>query len=256
MNIFELETHVSKQLEKLTSQAALLQVSPQAKPCDDYLILKCYASSYVSSTSTPTLDCIIYPEFLSSYATTAGLNLSQLGDLLSRDEHLSQGQVYLPPLKKNVLEPRLTSWYGEGTYTYSGKLMKPFPWSDQPELLSLKSWIEQRLLRDHGLDVSFTSALINLYRNERDSVGWHADDEPELGPHPVIASLSFGATRSFQLRAWQSRPKPPVLDIPLQGGSLLIMKGATQKFWKHRIPKVTSSPGLKPRVNVTFRVIH
>lgn len=145
---------------------------------------------------------------------------------------------------KWIMQPRKVAWYGDpGTdYTYSGLKHSPDVWTK--ELLSLKSMVEEKLSE------SFNSVLANLYRNERDSNGWHSDNEKELGENPVIASLSFGETREFLMRHKQKDFK---LKIPLETGSLLVMKGGTQAFWKHTLPKRTRRLG--PRINLTFRKI-
>ena len=147
---------------------------------------------------------------------------------------------------KEMMQPRLTAWVGdEGvSYTYSGITMTPHPWT--PELLLIKNQIETIS------PVQFNSVLLNYYRDGQDSMGWHQDKEPELGPNPVIGSVSFGATRPFQLQH-KRRKDVPRLDIPLSHGSFLLMQGATQHHWRHRIPK-TQKP-LGPRINLTFRKI-
>ena len=99
---------------------------------------------------------------------------------------------------------------------------------------------------------AYNAELLNRYRTGQDSVGWHSDDEPELGTNPVIASVSLGATRNFQFK---HKTNPDLkLSIELTNGSLLLMRGATQHFWKHQIPKTTKVLG--PRINLTFRVIY
>ncbi|XP_061466801.1 alpha-ketoglutarate-dependent dioxygenase alkB homolog 3 isoform X2 [Rhineura floridana] len=150
-------------------------------------------------------------------------------------------------------EPRLTAWYGELPYTYSRLTMKANPdW--HPLLTMLKDRIED--FTKH----SFNSLLCNLYRNEKDSVDWHSDDEPALGRNPVIASLSFGATRMFEMR---KKPLPEenndytygqIVHIPVDHGTLLMMEGATQEDWQHRIPKDYHSR--EARVNLTFRTMY
>ena len=139
-------------------------------------------------------------------------------------------------------QPRLTAWYGAAAYTYSGLTLEPLPWT--PLLQMLKSAVEQASGR------SFNSVLLNYYRNERDSMGMHSDDEPELGPAPVIASVSFGATRTFILKHKVSKR---TVRLPLEAGSMLLMAGATQSHWLHGINKQTRP--LSPRVNLTFRNI-
>lgn len=121
-------------------------------------------------------------------------------------------------------------------------------------LLTLKNQVEE------NTGHTFNSLLCNLYRSEKDSVDWHSDDEPSLGRCPIIASLSFGATRVFEMRR-----KPPPEDngdytyvdrvkIPLDHGTLLIMEGATQADWQHRVPKEYHSR--EPRINLTFRTVY
>jgi len=141
--------------------------------------------------------------------------------------------------------PRLQAWYGdEGkSYAYSGIEMQARAWT--PALRE----IEQRL--QGALDHPFNSVLANLYRDGSDSVSWHADDESELGPEPVIASVSLGATRTFQLR---HNEDPEVRhSLELRAGSLLVMKGPTQHRWRHQLIKTTRRVG--PRLNLTFRTI-
>ena len=143
--------------------------------------------------------------------------------------------------------PRLTAWYGEpgASYTYSGVTHEPLPWTSS--LQDLRERIQQ------ASGWQFNSVLLNLYRNERDSVGWHADDEPELGPAPLIASLSLGETRRFRLKPKdkQSAVKPLALDLP--SGSLLMMSGGVQRYWQHKVPK--ESRQMDYRINLTFRKI-
>ncbi len=142
--------------------------------------------------------------------------------------------------------PRLTAWYGDtGTdYTYSGLKMNPFPWTK--DLL----FIKERTNNEAG--VIFNSVLLNLYRSGKDSVGWHRDNEKEFGLNPVIASVSFGETRPFHLKHKFKKDIEKVI-IPLTHGSLLIMKGTTQHYWEHQIPKTAKEIG--PRINLTFRII-
>lgn len=143
--------------------------------------------------------------------------------------------------------PRLTAWYGDDgkSYTFSGIPMNPDAWT--PTLLSIKSRIEE------VTQAKFNSVLLNLYRSGKDGVSWHSDDEPELGKNPMIASVSFGETRRFQLRHKLDKSLDKV-EITLTHGSLLIMKGSTQHFWQHQIPK--SAKSLRERINLTFRIIN
>jgi len=146
-----------------------------------------------------------------------------------------------------IASPRLSAWYGDpgARYRYSGLALEPSTWL--PILLELKATIEV------ACDVSFNSVLLNLYRDGSDSMGWHSDDEPELGERAVIASLSLGAPRRFRLRHRRRSEIPPI-EIDLDGGSLLVMQGDTQRFWKHQVPKTRRAVG--PRINLTFRYIH
>lgn len=142
-------------------------------------------------------------------------------------------------------QPRLTALFGnEGKqYSYSNIIMQPHQWN--PLLMYIKSEIEA------VCNENFTTVLLNLYRNGKDSNGWHADNEKELGRNPIIASVSFGAERVFHLQhnvIAEAKQK-----IMLQNGSLLIMKDETQHFWKHQIPKTMKEIG--PRINLTFRII-
>jgi alkylated DNA repair dioxygenase AlkB len=148
---------------------------------------------------------------------------------------------------KQVDLPRLTAWYGDKgkSYKYSGITMNPDSWT--PTLLLIKEKIEKIV------ELNFNSVLINLYRNGKDYVSWHSDDETELGKNPTIASVSFGATRRFQLRH-KSNKDLDTVEISLTHGSLLIMRGTTQHFWKHQVPK--TSKVLTERINLTFRVIN
>lgn len=143
---------------------------------------------------------------------------------------------------KQHLQPRLTAWYGDASYTYSGLRLDPLPWT--PLLAELRATVETTC------GCRFNSVLLNYYRNERDSMGMHSDDEPELGPEPAIASLSLGATRSFKLR--HKRNKRTV-KLDLHDGSLLLMSGSLQSNWLHGINKAARSLG--ERINLTFRFI-
>ena len=140
--------------------------------------------------------------------------------------------------------PRLNAWYGEEgrTYSYSGIRLDPLPWT--PLLADLRNRIGS------ATGVNFNSVLANLYRNRSDSVGWHADDEPELGSRPVIASLSFGATRSLQMRRRDGTHRA---TVDLHDGDLMVMRGLTQVLWMLRIPKVSRE--VDPRLSLTFRSV-
>ncbi len=140
--------------------------------------------------------------------------------------------------------PRLEAWYGDldARYRYSGIAHEPLPWT--PELAALRD-----RLRAHA-GAPFNSVLANLYRDGRDSNGWHSDDERELGLAPTIASISLGATRRFFIKSKESGERHA---FDLGNGSLLLMSGASQQLWKHAIPK---EPHVQhARINLTFRTI-
>jgi alkylated DNA repair dioxygenase AlkB len=144
---------------------------------------------------------------------------------------------------KRYLQPRLTAWYGEASYTYSGLTLQPLPLT--PLLEQLRAAVEQATGR------RYNSVLLNYYRDGADSMGMHSDDEPELGPQPVIASLSYGATRTFVLRHKRSKR---TVKLDLTDGSLLLMAGALQAHWLHGINKTAKLVG--PRLNLTFRFVN
>lgn len=145
---------------------------------------------------------------------------------------------------RKVSQPRLTAWYGdEGChYSYSGVSNTPLPWTET--LRGLKRTVEEML------QYEFNSALLNYYRDGKDAIGFHSDDERELGATPVIASLSFGVKRYLMFR--QRRGEYADYSVALDDCSLLVMMGDTQKNWKHGISRSTET---KPRINVTFRKI-
>ena len=138
--------------------------------------------------------------------------------------------------------PRLSGWEGDATYSYSGVTLRPAPWT--PQAAAVRRRIEA------ATGAAFNSVLANLYRDGSDRVGWHADDEPELGPAPVIASASFGAPRRFLLRPKRGGASVPIV---LEPGSLLVMRGPTQRHWLHSVPPTRRPVG--PRINLTFRRI-
>ena len=147
---------------------------------------------------------------------------------------------------RRMPQPRLTAWYGDpgAHYAYSGLELDPLPWTLL--LADIKSRVEA------AAGAPFNSVLLNYYRDEHDSIGFHSDDEPELGSEPVIASLSLGAERTFILKHKRAKQLRPV-HILLASGSLLLMRGETQHCWRHGIPKESGPCG--PRVNLTFRRI-
>jgi alkylated DNA repair dioxygenase AlkB len=146
---------------------------------------------------------------------------------------------------REVASPRLSCWIGDGgaSYRYSGSRFEPKPW------LPALSTLRERLQEELGLP--FNSVLANRYRSGADAMGWHSDDEPELGPEPVIASISLGASRRFVLR----HRHDPVqrLTLELEPGSLLLMAGPTQRCWQHALPRTAKASG--ERINLTFRQV-
>ncbi|UOB16932.1 alpha-ketoglutarate-dependent dioxygenase AlkB family protein [Abyssalbus ytuae] len=147
---------------------------------------------------------------------------------------------------KTFKQPRLTSFYASNTKVYSYSNISMYPKKFSGKLLEIKKKVEK------VSNLEFTSCLLNLYRDGKDSNGWHSDDEPELGKNPVIASVSFGEERFFHLK--HKFEKNLRYKILLQHGSLLIMKGKTQHTWLHQIPK--TSKEIRPRINLTFRIIN
>ena len=145
---------------------------------------------------------------------------------------------------KTIKFPRLTAWYGDNDkpYSFSGITLQPNPWTE--ELLAIKNKIKEHCPEN------FNSVLLNLYRDGNDSISWHTDAEKELGKNPVIASVNFGAQRTFQLRHIETKER---INITLTHGSLLIMQGQLQHYWQHQIPKTKTVK--TPRINLTFRAI-
>jgi alkylated DNA repair dioxygenase AlkB len=185
----------------------------------------------------PDGDVVFYPEFFPPAA--ADRLLQELrGTTAWRQEAI---RLY----GRDVPLPRLTAWYGDpGTgYTYSGIANVPAPWT--PALLEVKQAVEP------VAGVAFNSVLLSRYRTGQDGVAWHSDDEPEFGEDPVIASVSFGGTRTFQLR--HKGDKNLRASVELTHGSLLLMRGSTQKDWVHRVPKTTRE--VPERLNLTYRVV-
>ena len=145
---------------------------------------------------------------------------------------------------KRVPEPRMSAWHAEAgmEYTYSGQPRTPHPWNEPLTAV--------RLACEAHIGHSFNGALLNLYRTGADAMGWHSDDEPINGFNPVIASISLGAERQFDLRHKHTNE---VVSAVLPHGSLLVMSGSCQTNWHHRIAK--TSRKIEPRINVTFRFL-
>lgn len=183
-------------------------------------------------------DVLFYPNFFSEKESR--LYFTQLS------QEIPWQQKTIKLFGRDMLEPRLTSWHGDpqAFYTYSGVKLNPLPWT--PALNEIKIRVENMA------HVPFNSVLLNLYRDHRDSMGLHSDDEKELGPQPIIASVSFGAPRRFVLKS-RLNPKEPPHSYLLTAGSLLIMRGSTQSEYKHGVPKEKTP--CDPRINLTFRHI-
>jgi alkylated DNA repair dioxygenase AlkB len=182
-------------------------------------------------------DAVFYPGFFSPDESDYYFN--------SLRNEIQWKQEPIKIFGKEVMQPRLTAWHGDSDkpYTYSGITMQPHPWTK-----SLQS-IKQKIEAVAG--IKFTSALLNLYRDGSDSMGWHRDNEKELGDQPVIGSVSFGATRTFQFRNYKT--KKDLKSLELTNGSFLLMRGDTNHYWEHSVPKKRQV--LKERINITFRVI-
>ena len=165
----------------------------------------------------------------------------KLFEELRKDLAWTQHEVVL--FGRRVLSPRLSAWYGDpdASYAYSGHRYAPLPWT--PVLSVVRLRIEA------ALDRRFNGVLANLYRDGRDGMGWHSDNERELGPEPAIASASFGAARRFVLRHRSGQRQ----ELLLENGSLLLMAGTSQRFWRHALPKTAKPCG--PRLNLTFRLV-
>ncbi|WNO08916.1 alpha-ketoglutarate-dependent dioxygenase AlkB family protein [Teredinibacter sp. KSP-S5-2] len=179
-----------------------------------------------------------FPEFI------APKEAKTLFQKLQEELNWQQDQIHV--YGRSVMIPRLNAWYADESqnYGYSGTALTHNPWS--PELLSIKKRVED--ISHH----QFNGMLANLYRDGQDSVSWHSDDEPELGPNPVIASVSLGESRRFSLKHRFNKQLKPV-HLELESGSLLIMAGSTQHYWHHQVAK--SRKPLGARINLTFRKI-
>jgi alkylated DNA repair dioxygenase AlkB len=189
----------------------------------------------------PLPDVLWQLEWLTPFAADA-LQRSLVAQVKWKQDHMHVGGG------REVALPRLTAWQGDdgAEYVYSGIRNRPDTWS------TVVFDIKERLERE--LKVPFNSVLLNRYRSGTDSIGWHADDEPELGPTPVIASLFLGSTRTFELRRNPTVDEIPVKhSFPLTAGSLLVMRGHTQRDWKHQVPKEPQVQG--ERLNLTFRFV-
>ena len=182
-------------------------------------------------------DVTLFDDFLdSSVADMFFTNLMQ---------EIDWQQYPIQLFGKTYMQPRLIGWYGDVgiRYKYSKRVYITKEWTP--------SLIELRALLFKFCGVSFNSVLLNLYRDGQDSMGWHSDNEPELGAAPLIASVSLGSKRRFQLRL--KADKKQKVKAELVDGSLLLMQGDTQQYWEHQVPKQARVN--HPRINLTFRTI-
>ncbi|MHC5610844.1 MAG: alpha-ketoglutarate-dependent dioxygenase AlkB family protein [Nostoc sp.] len=192
----------------------------------------------VDKLSVPDAEIILYPSYFTEEESDGILQRLFMEVNWRQDKIKCYG--------KEIDLPRLTAWYGDTdkSYTYSNIVMNPIPWT--PVLLFIKDRVEEIA------QVSFNSVLLNFYRDGKDSISWHSDDEQELGKYPVISSVSFGGERKLQFRH-KSNKNLKKLELNLTNGSLLIMKGKTQEYWQHQIAKTSRT--VMPRINLTFRII-
>lgn len=174
-----------------------------------------------------------FPEFLSPDQADHWFDALQ-----SRDWRRYQIQMF----GRLIDEPRLIDWCGDLPYVYSRRTLEPRPFS--PDLLDLMQQVSD------VAGETFNHCLMNYYRDGQDSMGWHRDDEPELGRTPTIASLSLGCVREFQLRGAQTH------RLMLGHGELLIMDPPCQRDYRHQLPKRSANTVRDARINLTFRRIH
>ena len=181
-------------------------------------------------------EAIYYPGDLLSLSNPSWL------DILTDSIAWSNDTVKM--FGKTLTLNRKSAWYGDSgaAYSYSGIRREPLQWTE--ELLMIKKSCEE------VSNATFNSVLCNYYHDGKDGMGWHCDDERELGKEPIIASVSFGAERIFAFKHRNSKER---INIRLEHGSMLIMRGQTQHSWQHALPK--SKKVHTPRINLTFRNI-
>ncbi len=190
-----------------------------------------------SNLPLPGADLLFYPDWLES--ETADSLMKSLRDNIAWECH------HIKIFGREVDSPRLSCWMGDPdtNYVYSRTRFEPRAWL--PELQNLQVRLQTEF------ETSFNSVLANRYRNGQDSMGWHSDNEPELGPQPVIASISLGVARRFSFKAKNGNAKAVHLELP--HGSLLLMRGDTQKNYRHALAKTSKPVG--ERINLTYRNI-
>ena len=184
----------------------------------------------------PDADVALWPQWLDT--AEADALFAELRQAIAWETH----RIRL--FGRELDSPRLSCWIGDpgAAYTYSRSRFEPRPW---PSALAA---VRERVEQDCG--THFNSVLANLYRDGRDSMGWHSDNEPELGPAPTIFSFSFGGVRRFRLR--HRRDPRQRLELDLPSGSLLRMAGTTQRFYRHDLPKTARA--VAARINLTYRL--
>ena len=191
----------------------------------------------------PDADVALWPQWLDT--AEADALFAELRQAIAWETH----RIRL--FGRELASPRLSCWICDpgATYTYSRSRFEPRPWP--PALAAVRVRVEQ------VCGARFNSVLANLYRDGQDSMGWHSDDEPELGARPVIAALSLGAARRFRFRRRRARGEPAqpgdTFELALPHGSLLRMAGATQRLYRHDLPRVRGLAAA--RINLTFRRI-
>ncbi len=160
-------------------------------------------------------------------------------------QQLNWQDEFIRMFGKTILSPRQVCWYGDqdAVYSYSGIRHTPLPWPKL--LLPLRNQLQRLTNRP------FNAVLANLYRDNNDSMGWHADKEKELGPNPCIASVSLGASRTFKIRHNKTKQ---TLTVEMTNGSLLLMDGDLQKKWQHSVPKRKRT--ISSRINLSFRYVY
>ncbi len=185
----------------------------------------------------PDAEVTYFPDFFSKKEAI------QYFDSIYKDTKWQQDHIKV--FGKTYPQPRLTALYASNKNSYSYSNITMYPEVFTFALSEIKTRIEK------VVNVTFTSCLLNLYRDGKDSNGWHSDDEKELGENPIIASVSLGGERVFKMR--HKNDKSMHKRLTLTSGSLLLMKGETQHHWQHQIPKTTKK--VTPRINLTFRII-
>lgn len=182
-------------------------------------------------------DLVYWPQWLSG---------TEQSRLWCAFEKLAWEQSIIKIMGRQIPVPRLNTWYGDcgAGYGYSGIRLTVNPWTT--ELLEVRDRVQEHT------DQLFNSVLANWYRHGQEGVDWHADDEPELGKNPIIATVSLGGPRKFVLKHRTNKTIEPI-EFRLAPGSLLLMQGSTQAHWMHKIPKTRRS--VEPRISLTYRKV-